>query len=78
MTTRNLRRRLARRHELPPPAECRRLREAAGLSLREVAEPIGVTTAAVQHWERGRRQVSNEHLEAYVCVLRILRDEVAA
>jgi DNA-binding transcriptional regulator YiaG len=77
VTTRNLRRRLAMRHELPEPAECRRLREAAGLSLREVAEPIGVTTAAVQHWERGRRRISNEHVEAYVRLLRILREEAA-
>ena len=42
-----------RARRLPPPAERRRLREAAGLSLRDVGEAVGVSHAAVSRWERG-------------------------
>jgi DNA-binding transcriptional regulator YiaG len=38
---------------LPRPAERRRIREEAGVSLRSVAAVLGVTHQAVQNWERG-------------------------
>ena len=75
-TVKTLRKRLRVRRELPPPAECRRLRLAAGISLREIADLVGVTPPAVLHWETERRRVSDEYLEAYVGVLRLLREEI--
>ncbi|MCX5584951.1 helix-turn-helix domain-containing protein [Streptomyces erythrochromogenes] len=40
--------------DLPTPQERRRLREAAELTLDEVAAAVGVTVATVRHWESGR------------------------
>jgi transcriptional regulator with XRE-family HTH domain len=70
----DLRKRLAMRRELPPAAECRRLRQAAGVSLREVADLIGVTPTAVHHWECNRRRISDEHLESYARFVRLLQE----
>lgn len=61
--------------DLPSPAERRRLREASGLSQAELARIIGVSTAAVGHWETGAR--SNPRgplLDRYVSALRALRE----
>ena len=41
------------------PAEIRKLREERGLSQSELAQKIGVTTNAVQHWEYGIRRPSS-------------------
>ena len=41
------------RRKLPLPAERRRIRETAGISLRDVAAAVGVSHAAVANWEAG-------------------------
>jgi transcriptional regulator with XRE-family HTH domain len=45
--------RLRARRQLPVPAERRRIRIAAGASLRDLANALGVSHAAVADWERG-------------------------
>jgi transcriptional regulator with XRE-family HTH domain len=52
------------RRKLPLPADRRRIREAAGLSLRAVAAALGVSHTAVANWEAGRTPREQE-LAAY-------------
>jgi transcriptional regulator with XRE-family HTH domain len=51
----------------------RALREAAGASLAEVAEAVGVTRQAVSMWELGQRSPRAHYLEAYLEVQRAFR-----
>lgn len=44
---------LVRASRLPEPAERKRIREAAGLSLQRMADALGVTASAVSYWENG-------------------------
>lgn len=60
-------------HRLPPPDQRRAIRESAGLSMRNLADDLGVTTTAVRLWEVGERNVSPEFLERYVALLDDLR-----
>ncbi len=39
--------------QLARSGEARRIREAAGLSLRELAAAVGVDAASISRWERG-------------------------
>lgn len=73
-TAEKIRSRLGVRLELPQPAERRRLREAVGLSQQEVADALGVTRAAVGHWETGLRSPRGRLLSEYVTVIRVLRE----
>jgi DNA-binding transcriptional regulator YiaG len=41
------------RRSLPSAAERRRIREEAGVSLRDVAAVLGVSHSLVRHWELG-------------------------
>jgi DNA-binding transcriptional regulator YiaG len=59
--------------DLPSPAQRRALREAAGLSQRELAKAIGVSQASIAHWEASRRVPRGKCLERYVAGLRALR-----
>lgn len=45
--------RIRERKGLPEPSECRRIRMAAGVSIRDVAREIGVSPMSVQRWETG-------------------------
>ncbi len=72
-----IRSRMHLRLDLPPPARCKALREAAGLSQQEVAEAVGVTRQAVGHWETGARRPSGPILGRYVEALRVLEDAAA-
>lgn len=74
MSVTALRERLRQRKELPEPAERRRLRLAAGVTLVEVADAVGVTPWAVRLWELGEREPRGPNLEQYVAVLRLLRE----
>lgn len=47
--------RVRARRSLPPAAERRRIREAAGVSQRELARALGVSWTAVYRWEQGSR-----------------------
>lgn len=73
-TAEKIRSRLGIRADLPDPEERRRLREAAGLSQQEVADALGVTRAAVGHWETGSRSPRGRRLAEYVDVIRVLRE----
>lgn len=57
------------RRSLPPPEQRVALRKAAGLTLQEVADAVGVTAAAVWNWERGERKPNAKHLAAYLDAL---------
>ncbi|MFD5624557.1 helix-turn-helix domain-containing protein [Streptomyces yangpuensis] len=50
---------------LPAPNERRRLREAAELTLDEVAEAMGVAAATVRSWESGRTTPRGRKRDAY-------------
>jgi transcriptional regulator with XRE-family HTH domain len=45
--------RLRAKRTLPPAGERRRIREAAGASLRDVARELGTSATSVIRWERG-------------------------
>jgi transcriptional regulator with XRE-family HTH domain len=42
---------LVRAARLPPPAERRRIRLAAGVSLRRMGDELGVSAVTVHNWE---------------------------
>jgi len=55
------------RRQLPSAEERRRIREAAGVSQRELALALGVSWTAVQRWENGARPRSR--VEEYATAL---------
>jgi transcriptional regulator with XRE-family HTH domain len=73
-TIESLRTRIAVRRSLPSHARRRELRTLAGLTLREIAEAVGVDIATVSRWEH-ERDPRGEHLDRYVAVLRLLDEE---
>jgi transcriptional regulator with XRE-family HTH domain len=68
--------RVQARRELPSPSVQRALRKAAGASLAEVADAVGVTRQAVSMWELGQRSPRSGNLPAYLEVLRGFRRAV--
>lgn len=62
--------------DLPEPAERRSLREAAGVSQQELADALGVTRAAISHWETGTRSPRGELRRRYVSAIRVLQEAV--
>jgi transcriptional regulator with XRE-family HTH domain len=70
--------RLVTERELPPPALRRALRKACGVSLRQMAEPLGVTPTTILNWELGRRYPQPSKLPGYAAALRLLREEAEA
>ena len=74
----NMRSHLRVVNTMPTPEECRRIRERAGVSQTVVAESIGVTRSAVSAWEAGRRRPMRSVAAAYLRVLEVLREAVAA
>lgn len=67
----------AARRWLPQPAERRAIRQAAGLSLRQVGRDLGVTPQCVALWETGHREPRGGNLLAYIDVL-VELDELAS
>ncbi|MGV9250911.1 sigma factor-like helix-turn-helix DNA-binding protein [Streptomyces sp. NPDC003697] len=59
---------------LPPPAECRRLRQAASLTQHQVASQIGVALETVRAWEAGRSPARGRERKAYADLLAALVD----
>ncbi|MDX3069013.1 helix-turn-helix transcriptional regulator, partial [Streptomyces sp. ND04-05B] len=55
--------------DLPPPAERKRLREAAGLSQTQVATATGTRREAVGNWESGRTEPRPPQRAAYARLL---------
>ncbi|MFI9604718.1 telomere-associated protein Tap [Streptomyces sp. NPDC052043] len=60
---------IASRSPLPPPAERRRLRQAHGLTLDEVAAALQVRRATVSGWEAGRTEPRPPERDAYARML---------
>lgn len=67
---------IARTKRLPPPAIRRALRVAAGLTLQDVADVVGVTRQAVAKWETGERNPAGGARTAYAQALSDLRRAV--
>ena len=63
---------------LPPPKECRRLREAGSLTQAQVAERVGVSRETVRSWETGRTTPRGRKREAYAKLLTSLGEEETA
>lgn len=57
---------------LPPPAERRRLRTAAGLSQEQIATALGTRREAVGNWESGRTEPRPPQRAAYARLLETL------
>jgi DNA-binding transcriptional regulator YiaG len=64
--------RVRSRRTLPSAGERRRIREAAGVSQRELARALGVSWTAVHRWEGGARP--RTHLAEYSRALNELRE----
>jgi transcriptional regulator with XRE-family HTH domain len=60
---------IASRSPLPPPAERRRLRQAHGLTLDEVAAALQVRRATVSGWESGKTEPRPPEREGYARLL---------
>ncbi|MET9876541.1 helix-turn-helix transcriptional regulator [Actinacidiphila glaucinigra] len=58
--------------------EARRLREAAHLSIGEVARACGVDQSTVWRWERGTRQPRGEHALRYADLIETLSEQTKA
>jgi DNA-binding transcriptional regulator YiaG len=63
--------RVRAQRRLPLPTERRRIRERAGVSLRDMAGALGVSHATIRNWEAGA--TPREHRGAYARLL----DELA-
>lgn len=61
--------RLAATRELPPPAVCRAIREAAGVSQRDLAKAVGCSYQTILNYEYGRRRPKPDLLIKYVALL---------
>ncbi|ARI56204.1 telomere-associated protein Tap [Streptomyces bacillaris] len=63
---------VASRSPLPPPAERKRLRQAHGLTLEEVATTLDVRRATVGAWESGRTEPRPPQRQPYAHLLKQL------
>jgi DNA-binding transcriptional regulator YiaG len=63
---------IASRSPLPPPAERKRLRQAHGLTLDEVASALQVRRATVSGWEVGKTEPRPPERDAYARMLKQL------
>jgi HTH-type transcriptional regulator/antitoxin MqsA len=61
------------RRSLPDPRTRRAIRLAAGVSLAEVAEVVGVAARTIARWESGQSSPRGEYLGRYVDLLEQLR-----
>ena len=62
---------------LPAPSMRRALRESAGLTLRQAAEAVGVSSKmTVSRWERGLQTPRGEDRVRYSQFLRVLSEVV--
>jgi transcriptional regulator with XRE-family HTH domain len=72
MTTEEFQRRVSARRTLPLPAERRAMRVATGITTAELADLVGVSRQAIQHWESGTRTPGPKHLLAYAAALKTM------
>ncbi|MER6445458.1 helix-turn-helix domain-containing protein [Streptomyces venezuelae] len=59
---------------LPPPQVRARLRVAAGLTQKDVADAVGVKRVAVARWESGEVHPRRPHREVYLHLLKGLAE----
>jgi len=62
-----------RERRLPPPADARAIRLAAGVSQERLAAELGVHRVTVYRWEFGQRLPRGPQREAYAKLLSALR-----
>lgn len=62
---------------LPDPDRAREIREAAGVTMVEVAEAIGVDRVTVHRWETGVRRPRGENAARYSKLLTDLDEAVS-
>ena len=74
MSVTAIRDRIRELRALPSPAERRRIRVDAGVSLLDVAAVLGVSHTAVSAWERGLRTPNRRLLGPYLQVLRVMQE----
>jgi predicted transcriptional regulator len=60
--------------QLPSPRERRRIRETAGVSIREAAEAVGVTAMSFWSWESGEVQPTRANAITYRRLLDALEE----
>jgi DNA-binding transcriptional regulator YiaG len=65
------------KRSLGPGGSGARLRQSAGLSLRTVAEAVGVGYTTVRSWEEGLSVPSDAHAQAYGRFLELLDRELS-
>jgi len=65
-----------REARLPTPATCRRIREEAGVTLREAGAVLGVHPMTVLRWERGDVPPRRENAIRYRRFLRALEEAI--
>lgn len=68
---------VVRARRLASTGDAKRLREAAGLSLREVAEAVGVSHTALWRWEAGQRAPRGAAASAWALFLGELEKQPA-
>lgn len=61
---------LASARFLTTSGEGRRIRMAARVTVRELAEHVGVTKATIRRWESGEMVPRGQHAVAYLAALR--------
>jgi DNA-binding transcriptional regulator YiaG len=60
------------RRQLPSRAMARAIRQEAGVTIRRVAQELGVHEVTVARWESGTRRPTGPHLAAYMALIREL------
>ena len=65
------------RRKLPVPEERRRIREAAGVSLRQLGGVLGASPMAVFRWEQGAQPRDPHQAREYASLLDELRSIAA-
>ena len=59
---------------LPPPAERRALRDAAGFSLEEMGRALGIAKATAHRWESFAVRLPRERAGAYLALMDAWRE----
>jgi DNA-binding transcriptional regulator YiaG len=70
-----LRRRGLLRQSLPEPPRCREIREAAGVTVEELAGVLRCSRFTLMNWEAGRRSASPRFRERYSEALALLASD---
>lgn len=70
--------RVRKKRSLPPPEQREAIRKAAGLSLKDLADAMGVAPATAHYWETGQRNPNSLHLDHYLSALQAMADSAAS